>query len=65
MSNVTYELVRASSSDRRVYLDGKHVGNIKLLLSGKYCYVPKGCDMNSAGELFDTIAEVKRSLEAQ
>ena len=65
MSVISYELARASSSERLVYLDGKHIGDIKPVAGG-FCYYPKSASGKApAGEVFATVAEVKRSLEAE
>lgn len=46
-----------------VRLDGRHVGNIKQMLSGGFAYFPKGS--NGQGDTFDTLEECKRSLEVE
>lgn len=45
-----------------VFLDGKRVGTINGPLDGKYWYKPIG---GHRGEKFDTIAEVKASIEGR
>lgn len=45
----------------RVLLDGKPVGMIRQDRGGQYYYAPYG---SKRGELFATVGEVKRSLEA-
>lgn len=48
------------SWDINVRLDGKIVGEIKSLYTG-YGYKPTG--IRNIGEVFETLADVKRSLE--
>lgn len=55
---ITYETI---ISEIRVKLDGKHVGHIVGSSEMGWWYKPKGAQ---PGEKFDTIEEVKRSLES-
>lgn len=54
---IRYEM---KSGEMRVYLDGRHIGAIRMYGAG-YRYEPKGS--KSAGEMFMTIEAVKRSIE--
>lgn len=45
----------------QVYLDKKHVGDIKKIHNQAYYYQPKGSKVQ--GNIFTSVALVKRSLE--
>lgn len=68
---ITYKVVEGMCNGRfnrqlGVFLDGKRIGTIKRDAGGfGYFYQPKSTRMKLAGDVFKTIDEVKRSLEAE
>lgn len=60
MSQITYEDFNGRTTNIRVLLDGKVVGNIKAAAGGAYRYWPKGS--KKGGESFPSITAVQRSL---
>jgi hypothetical protein len=59
---ITY--VQSSLTLVMVKLDGRHVGNILPFPSGGFQYMPIG-SRNVGGDRYETIAEVKRSIEGE
>ncbi len=58
---ITYKNAPSSARYIAVYLDGRISGWIKRSRVGKFYYQPKGSILR--GESFDTLAEVKQSIE--
>lgn len=60
MRKITYELFNTSPYLTSVFLDGKHVGNIRAV-GGGYAYYPRN-GRGSHGEVFPTPEQVKETL---
>jgi len=60
MNKVAY---KQSKHSINVFLEGKKVGCIKLIPNHGFTYYPKGSKQH--GEVFDTISDVKASLEQE
>jgi len=60
---ITYETIKDTGVTKliKVRLDGKLVGAIARTIAGKFKYIPNG--QKVGGELFNTIEEVKKSIE--
>lgn len=47
----------------KVFLEGKHIGEIRTVGASQYQYFPKGS--KTGGDKFNTFQECRRSLEAE